>query len=297
MSLDPPDTDHTPAAGGTAPAWLAAWAVADPHAIGQSLADYWEGVGIPVERLTPDKAQPEKAAPTRAGANGNAPADRTKVAASVGLPATETPLAMAQRLANSAQDLPALKATLAAYTGLAVHRTARQMVFADGHSDAEIMVIGEAPGADEDEIGKPFVGASGQLLDKMFAAIGLSRTTNLYITNIVNWRPPGNRSPDEGELMLSRPFIDRHILLKSPKLVLLVGAVSAQALLGTTTGITKLAGQPQTLKTGLGDLPCFALLHPAYLLRRPQEKAAAWTHLKRLAGVIDQMGLPRGPSL
>jgi DNA polymerase len=139
------------------------------------------------------------------------------------------------------------------------------------------MAIGESPGKQEDETGLPFVGEAGKLLNKMFAAIKRDES-NLYITNVCNWRPPGNRNPSEDELALCRPFIRRHIELISPKIVVIVGGVSLQALTGKS-GIMKTRGQWQNLEIGGSNIPAMPLYHPAFLLRRPELKKQAWQDL------------------
>ncbi len=186
----------------------------------------------------------------------------------------------ARRLAAEAQSLEELEAALKSFEGCALKRTATHTVFADGNPEAKIMLIGEAPGADEDRIGKPFVGVSGQLLDKMLAAIGLDRTT-VYISNIINWRPPGNRSPSASEIAVCMPFIRRHIELVKPEILLFVGGVSAKALFETSQGITKLRGRWTDYQSeGLDKpVPAMAIFHPAYLLRSPGQKKLAWRDL------------------
>ena len=148
------------------------------------------------------------------------------------------------------------------------------------------MVVGEAPGRDEDRAGLPFVGRSGQLLDRMFAAIGLDDTAGLYITNVINWRPPQNRSPSEAEIALTRAFIERHVALKAPKVVVFAGAIAAQTLLGATQGITRIRGRwfdyavkaPDGSPTGV-TVPAMPIYHPAYVLRRPISKREVWRDL------------------
>lgn len=197
----------------------------------------------------------------------------------------------ARLLAASAKTLGELRAALESFEGLSLKRTATQMVFADGNPEARVMVVGEAPGADEDRAGKPFVGVSGQLLDRMFAAIGLSRESTLYISNVINWRPPGNRSPSDAEIALSLPFIQRHIELVNPGLLVFSGGVAAKALLQTPTGITRLRGRwTDYTSEGLQKpIPALAMFHPAYLLRSPAQKGLAWQDLlalkKRLASL------------
>jgi DNA polymerase len=152
------------------------------------------------------------------------------------------------------------------------------------------MVIGEAPGADEDRIGKPFVGRAGQLLDRMLAAIGLSRTAPApedaaYIANILPWRPPGNRTPSDDEVALFLPFIERHIALAAPDFLLAVGNTPTRALLGTPTGIKRMRGR--WVRHGATGLPLLPTFHPAYLLRQPADKRLAWRDLLMLRAALD----------
>lgn len=241
-------------------------------------------------------------------AMGEAPVDRTKPAekialfsapaamianpsaASGALPAAEAPLGTiealgdARQLAAAAATIEELKAALDGFQGLSLKRTATQMVFADGNPQARVMLVGEAPGADEDRLGRPFVGVSGQLLDRMLASIGLSRESNIYISNVINWRPPGNRSPSEAEIALSLPFIERHIELVNPAVLIFAGGVAAKALMQTSQGITRLRGKWAEHKSdGLAKpIPTLPIFHPAYLLRSPQEKRLAWADLLKL---------------
>lgn len=199
----------------------------------------------------------------------------------------------AQTLAAAAMTLDDLRAAIDGFKGLAIKRTATQMVFADGNPQARVMLVGEAPGADEDRIGRPFVGVSGQLLDKMLAAIGLRREENVYISNLVNWRPPGNRDPEAAEIALSLPFIRRHIELVNPAVVVFVGGVSAKALLDTSQGITRLRGRWMEHTTaGLAQpIPALCMFHPAYLMRSPQQKALAWADLLNLKAKLAALGV------
>lgn len=176
-------------------------------------------------------------------------------------------------------DLQALRAALEQFDGCALKKTASNMVFADGHQDAEIMIIGEAPGREEDRMGLPFVGAAGQLLDKMLRAVGLSRT-DVYITNILPWRPPGNRTPSSEEVELLSPFLMHHIKLKNPRIILALGGSSAKLLLQTNQGIMKIRGKKSILRLEEGlDIPIIPSLHPAYLLRAPAMKKLAFQDL------------------
>ena len=191
-------------------------------------------------------------------------------------------------LAASCQSLDALNAAMAAFDGCALKLGAKNTVFADGNRQARVMVIGEAPGREEDIEGKPFVGRSGQLLDRMLAAIGLSRHANLrqdavYITNVLPWRPPQNRDPSSVEIALMKPFLIRHIELIAPDFLLLLGNTSAKTLLQTDTGITRLRGEWHVV-AGIPALPSF---HPAALLRNPAQKKAAWADLLALRVKLD----------
>ncbi len=178
--------------------------------------------------------------------------------------------------AYQCKTLADLKAAMLAFTGCALKETALNTVFSDGSPKAEVMLVGEAPGADEDAQGLPFVGQSGQLLNKIFSSIGLTRD-NLYIANIVPWRPPGNRTPTNEEVAACQPFIEQHIQLIKPKLLVFLGGVAAKTLLKTNEGITKLRGQFHEYKTCGGDtIPSFATYHPAYLMRSPGQKAQVW---------------------
>ena len=215
-----------------------------------------------------------------------APKARASVAAP---PADDAPpapsvdaVALAQAAASAAQDLPALHAAMEGFAHCPLRETATRLVFADGLVGARVMIVGEAPGRDEEQQGKPFVGQSGQLLDRMLAAIGLDRAATdpaqaVYIANVVPWRPPQNRKPEAEELAMMAPFMRRHIALAAPDLVVLMGNAACEALIGQT-GITRLRGEWVTLD----GRPAIPMLHPAYLLRRPQEKAAAWADLLSL---------------
>ncbi|HYD19726.1 MAG TPA: uracil-DNA glycosylase [Patescibacteria group bacterium] len=199
----------------------------------------------------------------------------------------------ARLLAAGAKTIEELKTALQSFKGLALQRTATQIVFSDGNPASKIMLVGEAPGADEDRVGRPFVGLSGQLLDRMLAAIGLSRDENVYISNIINWRPPGNRAPTDAEVALSLPFILRHIELVNPAVVVFLGGVSAKALTGAATGITRLRGKwLEHSSEGLAKpIPALPMFHPAYLLRSPNEKRHAWADLLKLKAKLTELGV------
>lgn len=184
-------------------------------------------------------------------------------------------------LTQQCQTLDDLRHALQEFNDCPLKFTATNLVFSDGNPNAKVMVIGEAPGADEDIQGKPFVGLSGQLLDRMFATIGLSRQSNLYITNISPWRPPANRQPTSQEIAQCLPFVQRHIELINPQVLILVGGVSAKAVLNTNEGIMRLRGSwQQYMSPGLtAPIKCIATFHPAFLLRSPGQKAQVWQDL------------------
>jgi len=198
-------------------------------------------------------------------------------------PADEVdPVTEARRLAEAAADLPALRDALAAYDRCDLKKGARTLVFADGNPDARVMIVGEAPGREEDLQGLPFVGRAGQLLDRMFEAIGFGRHLPdadhaLYITNVLPWRPPQNRDPSAEEMGMMLPFVRRHVELVDPNVLVLMGNHSCQALLGRK-GITRLRGQ----WTEALERPALPMFHPAYLLRNPHAKKEAWHDLLML---------------
>lgn len=194
----------------------------------------------------------------------------------------DDPVVVARRMAEGARDLPSLRDALAAYDHCELKKGARSLVFADGTPAARVMIVGEAPGRDEDLQGLPFVGRAGQLLDRMFDAIGMGRAhpdagRALYITNVLPWRPPGNRDPSPEEIAMMLPFVRRHVELADPEVLVLMGNHSCQALLGRK-GITRLRGQ---WAEALGR-PALPMFHPAYLLRNPHSKREAWHDLLML---------------
>jgi uracil-DNA glycosylase len=195
----------------------------------------------------------------------------------------------ARLLAAGAKSIEALAALVAAFDLCPLKRTATTTVFMDGNPAAPVMIIGEAPGAEEDRQGKPFVGRAGQLLDRMLAAIDLDRT-KVQITNVIDWRPPGNRKPTSAEIAACLPFVLRHIALARPRALVLAGGTSAGALPPHGEGITRLRGRWFDLAVpGLDQpVPTLPMFHPAFLLRTPERKREAWRDLlalkARLAG-------------
>lgn len=203
-------------------------------------------------------------------------ADPAAVAAPSARVPDDTAIANAREAARLAGSIDALREALAGFNDCNLRFGARSTVFADGNPEADVMFIGEAPGRDEDRQGLPFVGRAGQLLDKMLLAIGLDRTS-CYITNIIPWRPPGNRTPTPHEIELCRPFIERHVVLAAPKVVVLMGNVSTKSLLGTTRGILSLRGTWSSYRPNSDtEIPAMPTLHPAYLLRNPAHKRLSW---------------------
>ena len=193
----------------------------------------------------------------------------------------------AQKLTEQCDNLDALQQAIMDFDGLSVKKTATNMVFSDGNPKAQIMVIGEAPEAQEDIEGKPFVGQSGQLLDKILACIDLDRKSDdmkcaVYITNILNWRPPGNRTPTKAEMDISYPFIARHIALVKPKIIIICGSVAGKALLKREESMSKMRGSFHEIE--IGGHSCLALTtyHPTYLLRTPAQKKAVWADMLML---------------
>ena len=176
------------------------------------------------------------------------------------------------------------------YDECELSHTARSTVFCDGNVDAEVMLIGEAPGNQEDIEGKPFVGKSGQLLDKILETININRT-NCYISNIIPWRPPGNRNPTAEEISMCLPFIKKHIELVNPKILLLVGSISSKSILNKNLGITKLRGEWHIYKEGNIEVPALPIFHPAYLLRRPNNKSYVMRDILLFKRKIQDMNL------
>ena len=206
-------------------------------------------------------------------------------------PLPEAAILSAREAARTAPSLEALRALLENFDGCALKFTATRLVFADGNPQARIMFVGEAPGREEDLEGRPFVGRSGKLLDRMIAAIGLDRG-NAYIANVIPWRPPGNRTPTPQETQICLPFIQRQIELVNPDVLVTLGNPSTQTLLSTREGIMKTRGRWLDYDTGTRAIRALATFHPAYLLRSPSYKKMAWQDLRSIAKVLEQSGSP-----
>jgi uracil-DNA glycosylase len=244
-----------------------------------------EAIGdLPVDRLAPP-APPRPLPIARPAAPGIAAAPPAALAQSLAEAAQS-----ARRLAGGAADVAALAALVAEFDACPLKRTATRTVFADGNPAASVMIVGEAPGADEDRIGRPFVGRSGQLLDRMLAAIGLDRD-RVLITNVIYWRPPGNRTPTAAEIASCLPFVLRHIALVMPKVLVLCGATAANALLPGGQGITRIRGRWFDLAVpGLAaPVPTLPMFHPSFLLRAPERKREAWRDLLALRARLDAL--------
>lgn len=266
----------------------------------ESLLSFWAWAGV--DACLEDEAvnrtvRPAASAPSRPAISGKAPAARpvapTPLAAIPAPPASGEAIAEARRLAAEAPSLDALAATIAGFDGCSLKSAgARQSVFSRGAANAPIFVIGEAPGADEDMQGAPFVGRAGQLLDRMLRAAGLDE--RVFITNTVFWRPPGNRTPSLTEQQVCAPFLERAIDLVQPRLLLLVGAASAKAMLGASEGILSLRGRWFNWRSSTGGeaIPALPTLHPAFLLRQPAAKKKAWIDLLMLAERLDRQEPP-----
>ncbi len=188
---------------------------------------------------------------------------------------------------EAVSSLEELQALVAQFEGCALKRTAKSLCFSRGSADARIMLIGEAPGRDEDIQGKPFVGRAGKLLDRMLATIGLDET-KVYITNTIYWRPPGNRTPTPQEIGACAPFLSRQIELLAPDVLVLLGGAAAKHILSVTQGIMRLRGKWKIYKNGDRDIPTLAMLHPAYLLRSPDAKRYAWRDLLMLKTRLEE---------
>ncbi len=209
-------------------------------------------------------------------------------AAALARTALIAPAQRAQDVAAAAQTRAALRAALAAFDGCGLSATATSLVFDDGNAEAGLMLIGEGPGAEEDRAGRPFIGPSGQLLDRMLGSVGLDRT-KLLITNLIPWRPPGNRNPTDAEILICLPFLLRHIVLVKPRYLVLLGAISTQSLLGTKGGIVRQRGRwVDATIPGLDvAIPTLPMLHPAYLMRNAAAKAHAWADMISLRRKLD----------
>lgn len=263
----------------------------DNRAAEKALLDWYVTAGVdetiaeePVDRFALAPARPAPAAPNPQPA----PQALRPAAKPPQLQSRDAAVQTAQEVAAGAATLEELRAAFEAFDGCPLKETAMSFVFADGNPAARLMFVGEAPGAEEDRQGLPFVGPAGRLLDKMLAAIGLDRT-GVYITNILPWRPPGNRNPTDAEIGACLPFLERHIALAAPEIIIFVGGTSAKTLLRRKEGIMRLRGKWMTYEPASGDpVAARALLHPAYLLRQPAQKRETWNDLLEIRARLDK---------
>ena len=247
----------------------------------------------PVNRLADEAPAPPpqdmREAPAAARAERTLPSapalTRSAPAAPAVAPPPEAAMMSARDAARSAQSLDELRALLEGFDGCALKFTASRLVFADGNPQARLMFVGEAPGRDEDIAGLPFVGRSGQLLDRMLGAIGLDRT-KVYIANIIPWRPPGNRTPTPQETQICLPFIRRQIELVNPDVLVTLGNPSTQGILDTKEGIMRTRGRWREYETGTRTIKAMPTFHPAYLLRSPIYKKHAWQDLRAIKAAL-----------
>ena len=270
---------------------------AAPQNAARALLAFWRAAGVDMDEAEAVYA----AAPARAPGRDHAPAQQAhrpapKQASRAKLKApSTTAVDNARALAAAANSIAELRAAVTGFEGCALKATARSTVFSDGIDDAPVLVLGEAPGKDEDEQGKPFVGRSGQLLDRMLDQIGLSRKSNILISNTIYWRPPGNRDPTQGEIVACLPFVERLIELAQPKLLILTGKAAAHTVLRRGDGVMKLRGRRLLYNREGLVMPVNAMvmLHPAYLLRQPQQKRLAWNDLLLAETWLEELGVAR----
>ena len=272
---------------------------AAPQNAARALLAFWRAAGVDMDGAEAIyAAAPAKAASAPAPARElvqrpdldarTAPKPRLR-------PSPSSPIDNARAMAAAAESIAELRAAVDKFDGCALKGTARQTVFSDGVDNAPVLIIGEAPGKDEDEQGKPFVGRSGQLLDRMLAQIGLSRKENVLISNTIYWRPPGNRDPTQGEIVACLPFVERLIELSAPRLLILTGKAAAHTVLKREDGVMKLRGRRLSYtREGLAHpINAMVMLHPAYLLRQPQQKRLAWADLLLAEYWLEELGVAR----
>jgi len=270
----------------------------------RALLAFWRAAGVDMDEAeavftggaptqAKEPATPNRALPAREPFKIDPPTP--KVRAKAKLQPAEDAVNTARALAAAANSVAELRAAVDKFDGCALKATARNTVFSDGVDDAPVLILGEAPGKDEDEQAKPFVGRSGQLLDRMLAPIGLDRRSNVLISNTIYWRPPGNRDPTQGETVACLPFVERLIELAQPKLLILTGKAAAHTVLRREDGVMKLRGRRLLYnREGIkAPVNAMVMLHPAYLLRQPQQKRLAWADLLLAEAWLDELGVAR----
>lgn len=275
-----------------------------PHDAARALLAFWRAAGVDMDDAEAVFAARTAAAPTTKAASPAIPAREPfridppapKAKPKAQLQPADDAVNTARAMAAEALTIAELRAAVDNFNGCALKATARNTVFSDGVDGAPILILGEAPGRDEDEQGKPFVGPAGQMLDKMLASIGLDRKANVLISNTIYWRPPGNRDPTPGETIACLPFVERLIELSKPKLLILTGKAAAHTVLKRDEGVTKLRGRKlQYTREGIkAPVNTMVMLHPAYLLRQPQQKRLAWADLLLAEAWLEELGVARG---
>jgi DNA polymerase len=281
MRLQTPSSSQTPVGVAAAAQawldWLAAMGADDPLPSRAGPAEP-EAASRSAEAMPPSVAPPTVPPPAR------------RAPGSIGVSGEREGILAAERLARSCHSLADVQAALESFEGCALKTTATRLCFADGHPHARVMLIGEAPGTEEDRQGKPFVGPSGKLLDRMLATVALDREC-VWITNVIFWRPPGNRSPTAGEIAVCQPFLERQIELLRPAVLVFVGGIAARSLLGVADGVTRLRGRRFTYsRPEIEPIPALVMFHPAYLLRQPLQKRYAWRDLLTLQSWLAPAG-------
>jgi DNA polymerase len=255
------------------------------EAVGEGPSD-WSRLGAPAALTFEADAEAAFDLPPRREAPASPPQPIARAQPAMPLDASAL---TARELARQAGDIAALEAALVGFDGCGLKKTAKHLCFARGNPKARLMLIGEAPGRDEDLEGRPFVGRAGKLLDKMLAAIALTEA-DVYITNTVYWRPPGNRTPTPQEIEACRPFLERQIELVAPDVLVLLGGAAAKQVLGTEEGIMKLRGKWRGYESGGRTIRAMATLHPAFLLRTPAAKRQAWRDLLMIKAALEEAG-------
>jgi uracil-DNA glycosylase family 4 len=259
---------------------------------------WWTRVGVtdaldeaPHDRLADGlglRQNPRDAKKASESLRQSSPGIETRSRAPLHVPGThpEAGESLARALSDAAPDLETLRSAMADFDACALKRTATQLVFSDGVPGSRVMLVGEAPGADEDRTGRPFVGRAGQLMDRMLNSIGLDRQ-NVYIANVVPWRPPGNRTPTPQETQMCLPFLERQIHLANPEYLVCLGGSAVRTLLGTEGGVMRARGSWFAYpRESARQIPALAMLHPAFLLRQPAHKRFAWADMRALAGAL-----------
>lgn len=259
----------------------------DPAGAARALLAFWRAAGVDMDVAEAVYAAAPKAAAAVAKPAPPITAPRPKKTVAA-------PVDAARALAATANTVAELRAAVEKFDGCALKATARNTVFSDGPEDAPVLIIGDAPDKEEDEQGKPFVGRNGAMLERMLAPIGLSRQSNVLISNAIYWRPPGNRPPTDGEAMACLPFAERLIAITRPKLLILAGKSSAQMLLKRTETVAKLRGRRLSYtREGEPPVNAMVMLHPAYLVGKPQQKRLAWTDLLLAEAWLSELGVAR----